>query len=322
FFKKKYVTAFPNEVVLELTNHCNLKCITCPHPIMTRSKGFISLELVRKVLGELKGKVGLIDLDMFGESQLHPAFFDIVSLIRESGQKSLYNTNLSWQSEEDLQRLALEGPDIIVISMDGATKKTYEKIRVGAKWEQLVNNIEILTSFKTSSHLVVQMVVSRLNFDEIKKFKKFCKGRNIEFRLHPYEVLIPNKTELTLPIGKSTRGHCIMPWRKLVIGWDGIIVPCCADYDKIHPLGDAKQSSLQQIWNGEDFQSFRQLHILGEKKARENKLCHSCEWFSPSTPLLVGSIFVSAYRAKRILHFLENLSVRFSTILFKKKPDV
>ena len=39
-------------VDVELTNHCNLKCIFCARQAMTRDKGFMSEEVLKKVVAE------------------------------------------------------------------------------------------------------------------------------------------------------------------------------------------------------------------------------------------------------------------------------
>ena len=53
---------------LESTNHCNFKCTFCPHPIMTREKGFMDENMVHRLLEEA-GQMGfkMLDLRNFGE---------------------------------------------------------------------------------------------------------------------------------------------------------------------------------------------------------------------------------------------------------------
>lgn len=311
FFKRKKVNAFPTEVVLELTNHCNLKCITCPHPIMVRPKGFMDLELAKKIIETCSSWAELIDFDMFGESQMHPHFFEIVQFAKNKKIKTLLNTNLTWQSEEQLQALAKNGPDLLVVSVDGATKKNYESIRIGGDWQKLMKNIDYLVSCNPCSHIVIQMVVSTLNLNQIKKFKTMWKSKNISFRLHPYEVLLPGKNDILI-MKKSERpkSHCIMPWRKFVIAWDGSVVPCCADFDKSYVLGDMNFESITEVWNGKKMTYFRGEHVKGEENVRNQfDLCRDCDWFVPSRSILFGSIFVSTSFSKKILHKIENYLV-------------
>lgn len=59
------------------------------------------------------------------------------------------------------------------ISIDAATKETYEKIRRGGKWEQLLENLDYLKSNNKIS--VAVFVVQVENFREIPAFINFCK---------------------------------------------------------------------------------------------------------------------------------------------------
>jgi radical SAM protein with 4Fe4S-binding SPASM domain len=303
------VKGFPNEITLELTNYCNLKCITCPHPKMVRAKGFMEMALVERVLEQAEGLVELIDLDMFGESLMHPQFFEIVEKCRAKGIATLLNTNMSWETRKHLDALATRGPDMIVLSIDGATKETYEAVRVGAKWEKVLENVDYLLAQKPRSYTVLQMVVSTATEGDIEAFVGYWKGKADRVRLHPYEVLDPDQQDLAIEACRHPlRKPCVLPWRKMAISWDGTVVPCCADYDKIHPLGHAGEQSLVDIWNGEPLRRFREQHATGT--AKDIALCSTCNGFAASVPVIVGSVFVQSYTSKKILHVLDNLLVR------------
>ncbi len=48
FQNKPTVGLYPQEIVLELTNHCNLACFMCPHEKWNAKKGMMSIELFKK----------------------------------------------------------------------------------------------------------------------------------------------------------------------------------------------------------------------------------------------------------------------------------
>jgi hypothetical protein len=71
----------------ELTSICNLACVYCPHPTMTREKAHASFEVVEQTLRHVKhycdqGTQGEVSLTGIGEAILHPQFDDIVSAFR------------------------------------------------------------------------------------------------------------------------------------------------------------------------------------------------------------------------------------------------
>ena len=43
---------FPLRVLIETTNFCNAHCSMCPHDDMTRSKGFMEMQLFKKIVDE------------------------------------------------------------------------------------------------------------------------------------------------------------------------------------------------------------------------------------------------------------------------------
>jgi radical SAM protein with 4Fe4S-binding SPASM domain len=67
--------------------------------------------------------------------------------------------------------------------------------------------------------------------------------------------------------------HCWKLWHSCVITWDGLVVPCCFDKDATHLLGDMKQQSFKQIWQGPAYKAFRTKLLLGRK---EIDICQNC----------------------------------------------
>ena len=67
--------------------------------------------------------------------------------------------------------------------------------------------------------------------------------------------------------------HCWRLWHACVITWDGVVVPCCFDKDASHPMGDLKQLTFKDIWQGTAYQKFR-TQLLG---GRQNiDICTNC----------------------------------------------
>ncbi len=52
---KPFISGMPVSVNAELTNHCNLRCPECTSGsgLMTRERGFMDIELYKKVISEL-----------------------------------------------------------------------------------------------------------------------------------------------------------------------------------------------------------------------------------------------------------------------------
>jgi hypothetical protein len=83
-----------------------------------------------------------------GEPTLNPNLVDYVAELSASGAEVWFNTNATRIDEAMADRLARAGADRITVSIDGATAPTYEKIRRGAKFADVVRGIRALVAAK------------------------------------------------------------------------------------------------------------------------------------------------------------------------------
>jgi radical SAM protein with 4Fe4S-binding SPASM domain len=61
----------------------------------------------------------------------------------------------------------------------------------------------------------------------------------------------------------SSQTMCVEPWRSVYINAGGHVFPCCAYGVPKNTLGDLKEQSLEDIWNGPGFQELRRSMIEG-----------------------------------------------------------
>jgi len=68
--------------------------------------------------------------------------------------------------------------NFINISIDAATKETYEKTRIGGKWKVLQENLRMLSQLRQKGkfkHFQINMVVMKSNYREMKQFARLGK---------------------------------------------------------------------------------------------------------------------------------------------------
>lgn len=61
----------------------------------------------------------------------------------------------------------------INVSIDAASKSTYEKIRIGGKWEKLIKNLKFIGNLRRANkikYFYINMVVMKSNYQEMKDF--------------------------------------------------------------------------------------------------------------------------------------------------------
>ncbi len=59
----------------------------------------------------------------------------------------------------------------------------------------------------------------------------------------------------------------------------GEVTTCCLDEHLENVVGNLREQSLHQIWNGDTMQAWRQAHVEG-RFAESGPLCDRCNWRS------------------------------------------
>lgn len=300
-----FVEEYPKYLVIESTNYCNFNCIMCPRKNMTRKIGHMDFNLFKKIIDEIEGKVEFIYLHFFGEPLLNKKIFEFIDYASGKGMTVAFSTNASLLNEEIAEKLLHSGLDLLILSIDSLSDQTYRKIRDGGNFEQTIRNVDnLLKKHETSNstlNISLQLIKMSLNEQEVEHFVSRWNRRSglnsVVKPLNNYADQVKNIDELgNFSKCYSERSVCVEPWRGMVIGWDGIVVPCCNDFDYKYVIGDVKKQSLYQIWNSKEMQALRGLHREGERKNLE--ICKQCR--PPVENYLDGLSLISKFNPSRL----------------------
>lgn len=271
--RRSVVRGYPFVLHIEVTNKCNLECKMCPRKNMEREEGFMEFSLFKKIVDEAKGKIEFVELYLFGEPLLHPRIFDMIAYCRDAAMRVGLSTNATVLTQPKSRALVESNVDLLILSLDGVTEKSYESIRAKGNYRKTLRNVEYLLRIRSASspkHTVVQMIRMRENAHEVDKFSDFWSRRGVHIHLKPLltwrgdirsiNVLQGNRNDSSV----SGLGPCDRIWRHFTVFWDGTVVPCHFMYDKKCTMGNISDKSLLQLWNGEKFVDFRrrQIHNL------------------------------------------------------------
>ena len=170
------VGEFPLHIDLEPTSACNLRCPFCATTHNRYKQGFMREETWKKILDE-GGENDLYSLKFTyrGEPLLHPDLPKMVKYAKEAGIMDVYfNTNAVRLNESAIRSLIDAGLDRISISFEGYTQEVYEKYRVGAKFNHVVKNIEMLRDIK--KELGTEKPLVRIQTVLVPELKDHSKG--------------------------------------------------------------------------------------------------------------------------------------------------
>lgn len=274
-YKRKRVrlSYMPVRLWVELTSHCNLACVMCPNKDLPKDqKGFMDFGLFRKIIDEAQGSVFDVHLMHRGESLLHPEFFRMVRYAHEAGLVTRFHTNGTLLDEDKARRLIDSGLDQFAFSFDGFDKESYEKIRVRGQFDRTVANIvRFLQIKKELRSKKPTTVLELIYFPEV--FEKTGRRGQKEF-LARFKGLPLDEVKVKKPhnwagdVGQpSSRKHyspCTFLWQALVIFWDGAVLPCPQDFFGCLKLGNIKDSTLAEVWNGEPMLNLRKKILAGD----------------------------------------------------------
>ncbi len=239
-----YAGRFPVHVDLELAGKCQLACTMCPYGdksfddslqgMMPRGMALDALRQARA------GGASSLKLNFRGEPGLCRWLDAMVFKAKALGfVEVMINTNLTAFTHDRLRKLVHSGLDLCIISIDGATAATYERIRVKGDFDKLVSNLRLLHSLPDRPRIRLQMVVQDSNRHEVsvmrRRFGPLCD-----------ELVFQAIRESN----DGARRRCAQPWQRLIVAWDGQVFACCSNWANEFPVGDFKTQSLTQIWKG------------------------------------------------------------------------
>jgi len=138
------------DIEMETTTACYLKCIHCEHTYW-KDKSYLNQHLK---IGDLRHLVNSIpnlhwiNLTGEGTSILNPDFNKMIRFVKSKGIYLDFSHDFVKLSDEAIRTWVECGVDRVYFSFDGVTKETYEAIRVGARFEDVCENVKRLVAYK------------------------------------------------------------------------------------------------------------------------------------------------------------------------------
>ena len=283
---------FPQRIILESTNHCNLSCPSCRTGTGNRKdRGRMSIDLFKKVVDEisLNKDCNFMSLQGGGEPFLHPSIFQFIEYLHERKPdiRSQISTNGTLISESIALKIINSLLREIIFSVDGFKMETFERLRRGARHDEVINNILEFIRIKNEQQSVIKtglcLVRQIDNEDEISDFAQFWSPRVDEILYATYQTYAgivedkrtqSDKNKVPVPrfaCKQLMRGDC-------AIKWDGSTYLCCRSVGDDLLLGNATDLSIEKLFMSEKRKHVINSHINGEWESIPS--CRNCiqEW--------------------------------------------
>lgn len=183
---------------------------------------------------------------------------DYVRYAKDCGIREVcLNTNAVFLTPNISGKLIDSGVDKVIVSIDGFSAATYDRIRIGGNYELVINNVEAFLELKTFRHsglpeIVAQFIVMEENEHEIEPFKNYwlSKGATVKIRPKLGWGNAVHSTMLDDIAGDTERFPCSWLTRTVSIHWDGSFSQCDADYEGGYSPGHLDQNTIKEVWEG------------------------------------------------------------------------
>ena len=300
-FNGRLSKKFPSQVMLDITEVCNLACIHCTHPVFKKSdvytKAMLSTELNKKMVDEVKvfgkGITKYIRYTSNGEPLVHPKSYEMLTYaVQNSGTKVTLTTNGTLLNEKKMLKLLESGLHMIDISIDAFKNETYEKVRVNGNLEITKKNvlklIELNKKNGGKTKILVSFVEQEKNKLEVEEFRRFWNNAGVS------EVLIRS---LHTNAGSNTNNYsnidenkenikrypCLYPWERIVLTAKGMLSFCPTDWFGKTKIEDYRNTSIEKVWKSRFYDDLREQH---QSCNFTNSFCEKCpDWKNTSWPM-------------------------------------
>tara|TARA_B100000315_G_C14583827_1_gene591878 strand:- start:2614 stop:3705 length:1092 start_codon:yes stop_codon:yes gene_type:complete len=299
FFKVE--TKFPTYVLFEFSSACNLKCPMCNFGAQDKSlrkpyNGVMNFKTFTKICDELNThECPAVKLSGNNEPLIYPDLFKRIDYLKKHTRVMdiIMSTNGLLLDKNIVSRLLDNPITKLCISIDAASKETYEKIRIGSDFHRVKNNILNLLEEREKRNSKFPIIrLSFLEMDsnahEVEPFIKFWIDKVDYIDIQCYRPLLNTgefkkldlkdeaKKEKFSNANSNVDNRCSIPFERVMITGDGSVLLCCEFYRKELIFGNIIEDSIYTIWNSRKTKNFREMHKIGNDESQKHPVCGPC----------------------------------------------
>lgn len=293
---------FPLSIQIQTQSFCNGRCSICPYPTVSKKleQGKMEWELFRKIADETATELQLAKVlfELHNEPLLDKRTFDCIKYIKSinPNENCALVTNGELLDKFSLTDIIDSNLDSLMISLNAHSKEVYERVNIGLDYDRVMQNITRLLSDKALRHkLGLSFVVTEENAGEVYEATRYWEKRGVHTRVTPeisnragtldhYEKLRLKTSYRGTPLtarlwqrlltGPRQVIGCHRPFYQMSVLFNGDVIICCHDWNRTTVVGNAKTSSLREIWNSDRMNEIRRMIL--KKRYQQLDSCRDC----------------------------------------------
>ena len=188
--KRKEISEKDSPKIINIANDsvCNLHCPSCRKKVYVKNNEDVQME-IDACLDELFKSNWLDIADNLyvgggGEIFLSNNYKRVLYGLGSKKKNVTIMTNGTLFTQKEWEQLEGKYEHInFMVSVDAATKDTYEKVRCGGNWKKLMDNMDFMSNLRKENKIdkvTVIMIVQKANYKEIPDFIKWAKDMGFD----------------------------------------------------------------------------------------------------------------------------------------------
>jgi radical SAM protein with 4Fe4S-binding SPASM domain len=247
----------------------------------------MDMGLYEKIIGDVEemGRLKALKLFGYGEPMLHPELPRMVELGKTISDRVEFTSNLTALTETMARGLIDAKLDYLRCSIYSTNQEAHEKFtQVKFKIDRIYENLRRLRELRDEAGSDYPFIYVKM-FETItdaeaeifrEKYKDIADEIAFEIihNMSGYDN-VEEKLGIPIPI-RTPHRVCPLSFYQTAIGSNGDVTVCCIDWSFSSKVGNIREQSLSEIWNGEKLRKF---HIdTLEGRGREYASCTNCTW--------------------------------------------
>jgi len=275
---------YPIGLIVDLHDYCNARCKMCPYDSLKDKihHGFMDLSLYTKIIDDFSCLMrdynfqGVLTYCNMGEPFILDNLEFFTKYAEERGIWVYLNTNANLMTPEKVNKLIDAGfKGAFNISFHAATPEVYKDI-MGLEIEKTKRNIE---------YLIQRYPKERISFNILNYHWPRGEEEKLRYLLSSWGF----ETYVNFPISRGG----LVPLRRryvkrlagcgpdrvlyqMVVCHNGEVLLCCNDMGRREIVGNLREKTIHEVWNGDKFRLYLEQIYLG-KPSHPYMICHSCD---------------------------------------------
>ena len=273
---------FPKKnLLIEVTNYCNNKCLFCANRKMTRKKSFINKKVVAKVLKECYN-LGSVEVGFYatGEPLISNKLEEYISMAKRIGYEYIYiTTNGILANKERVNNLFENGLDSLKFSINALNKEKYKLIHGTDNFNLVIKNLDEAYRLKEKKYknkkISVSYITTKYTLESTEKIKEFFKGMSDEVivNMARNQGGLIKEIDYLVDVDNNIKPPCFYVFKSVNITCEGYMTACCMDFQNYLAYADIKKMSIKEAWNSNIITNLRKMHMQNNF---EKTICSNC----------------------------------------------